>query len=340
MEWPDFLVCEPILQWPGDATPEHARTWSQFRAKMPTTVKELRHELEMLRAVRPVLRVGVRPRDVRQDGFPRADARLEHPGVILVFNREARSKEFTSRAAARDYLRRVAGAAPGATDKALYRLAAKATHPDVGGTQEEAARVTAAWALLTQADTFQLASTGPTTCARSRRRSTPSGRRGATASSKGTSSTPASSSWPLGPRREGHAGPAGARGAQGRRGAQAARLGRCRRSDGVAGAARQRRAGAVRRPGVRVDGPRVPEPGRAGAGPGRRVAHAAPGPRERSARAPLAAGAARASWQLPGGASDLGVASAVGVHGGGGAAVRAQLPRARRVAPADGAPAP
>jgi hypothetical protein len=157
MEWPDFLVCEPILQWPGDATPEHARTWSQFRAKMPTTVKELRHELEMLRAVRPVLRVGVRPRDVRQDGFPRADARLEHPGVILVFNREARSKEFTSRAAARDYLRRVAGAAPGATDKALYRLAAKATHPDVGGTQEEAARVTAAWALLTQEDTFQLA---------------------------------------------------------------------------------------------------------------------------------------------------------------------------------------
>lgn len=158
--WPDFLTCEPILAWPGKGTAEWERTHSRFRAPLATTVKELRHELDYLEAIRPVLRVALRPRDIRQDGFPRADARPEHPGVVLVFARQSRSKRFSSRHAARTYLMtfaRAAGVTDGLTPERLYRIASKAVHPDVGGGRADWERVADAYRLLTQEDSMQLA---------------------------------------------------------------------------------------------------------------------------------------------------------------------------------------
>lgn len=167
MNWPEFLTCEPIAVWPGKGTSAWERKRSQFRAPLSTTVKELRRELDHLGAIRPVLRVALRSQDVRQNGFPRSNARPEHPGVILVFAREARSKRFASRSAARNYLMGFARSAGReqelvglpdrqAADK-LYRMASMATHPDVGGSEDDWKKVSDAYKLLTQEDTMQLA---------------------------------------------------------------------------------------------------------------------------------------------------------------------------------------
>lgn len=161
MNWPDFLTCEPILVWPGKGTSAWSRKRSPFRAPLTTTVRELRHELDALNAKRPVLRVALRPQDIRQNGFPRANARPDHPGVVLAFGREARSKRFASRSAARSYLMGFARAAgredEGLAADVLYRIAAKATHPDVGGNEEDWKKVAEAYKLLTQDDSIQLA---------------------------------------------------------------------------------------------------------------------------------------------------------------------------------------
>jgi hypothetical protein len=123
-------------------------------------VKELKRELAHLSAIRPVMRVALRERDIRQDGFPRANARPEHPGIVLAFGREAKSKRFASRAAARNYLlafARAEGVTDGLTADRLYRLASKATHPDKGGTREDWDKVSEAHRLLTQEDSYQFA---------------------------------------------------------------------------------------------------------------------------------------------------------------------------------------
>lgn len=96
------LTVEPIIAWPGPATPDSARVASPFKGtvreldgegravryrqrKTPfaTTIKDLRRELDMLNARNPLLQLALSARDVRRDGFPRADARLAHPGIVL-----------------------------------------------------------------------------------------------------------------------------------------------------------------------------------------------------------------------------------------------------------------
>jgi len=75
----------PIGQWPGKL-----RTWSQrerarFRAPWPKTLQLLKRELEHLDARTIVVQIAMSERDIRQDGYPRANAKAEHPGVILAF---------------------------------------------------------------------------------------------------------------------------------------------------------------------------------------------------------------------------------------------------------------
>lgn len=77
------LTFRPIDTWPGPQNPD--RRWSPFRSLFSDTVEVLERELRMLDARRIVLQVALRDRDIRLDGFPRADARASHPGVILAF---------------------------------------------------------------------------------------------------------------------------------------------------------------------------------------------------------------------------------------------------------------
>jgi hypothetical protein len=107
VDWSDLadlrLRVRPLSVWPGAATPESARLPSPFKGtvreqtdhgerfrqrKTPfgTTIRDLRRELDAINAQQPELQLALRDRDIRLDGFPRADARLVHPGVILAFN--------------------------------------------------------------------------------------------------------------------------------------------------------------------------------------------------------------------------------------------------------------
>jgi hypothetical protein len=70
--------------WPGELT--KGRSFSQFRADWPTTKRLLALELRMLSARNLVAQVALPEGAIRQDGMPRADARPEHPGVIISFD--------------------------------------------------------------------------------------------------------------------------------------------------------------------------------------------------------------------------------------------------------------
>ncbi|MEE9471787.1 MAG: molecular chaperone DnaJ [Gemmatimonadota bacterium] len=78
-------VFRPIEEWPGEETRNRQR--SRFKASWSSTVDLLSREVGKIIKPheRPVLEVALRERDLRLDGFPRADARPQHPGVILSF---------------------------------------------------------------------------------------------------------------------------------------------------------------------------------------------------------------------------------------------------------------
>lgn len=75
----------PIERWPGKLLRWDQRRRSQFSASWPKTITLLGRELGHLHAKAIVLQVAMGERDIRLDGYPRANARAEHPGVILAF---------------------------------------------------------------------------------------------------------------------------------------------------------------------------------------------------------------------------------------------------------------
>lgn len=59
---------------------------SNFDTPMSRTVSLLARELRMLDAERIVIEIDLRPSQIRHDGMPRADARVDDPTVILSFD--------------------------------------------------------------------------------------------------------------------------------------------------------------------------------------------------------------------------------------------------------------
>jgi len=73
--------------WTGPQTPVSQRRRSQFKASYDVTLDLLFREAELLGAKHLVLQVDLKPRDIRVDGLPRADARYgAHPGVVVSFD--------------------------------------------------------------------------------------------------------------------------------------------------------------------------------------------------------------------------------------------------------------
>lgn len=96
-DWPDRLKVAPIREWPGELTPASRRQRSQFKTRSddswqmkPTPIRStlvsLDRELRMIRAREVELLVAIPPEQFKLDGRPRAQARAEHPGVILSFD--------------------------------------------------------------------------------------------------------------------------------------------------------------------------------------------------------------------------------------------------------------
>jgi hypothetical protein len=77
------LLVRPLSSWPGPMDVERTRRVSPFTAPWRDTASRLGHELGKLGARTPVLEVAVAPADFRRDGYPRAAARADHPGVVL-----------------------------------------------------------------------------------------------------------------------------------------------------------------------------------------------------------------------------------------------------------------
>ena len=72
--------------WPGTQTPPGRRKSPQFRSTWGQTLDLLEAELRHLRAKDIVIQAAFESRDIRQDGWPRADARKpSFPGVIVSF---------------------------------------------------------------------------------------------------------------------------------------------------------------------------------------------------------------------------------------------------------------
>jgi hypothetical protein len=80
-EWPWYAKFRPIEQWPGATTRERRR--SPFSATWASTLNLLDRELSQLGSKNVVIQIALAERDIRLDGYPRANARPEHPGVIV-----------------------------------------------------------------------------------------------------------------------------------------------------------------------------------------------------------------------------------------------------------------
>jgi hypothetical protein len=78
-----ILTFRPIKVWPDGWQTAKDRPYSPFRSSYSSTLDLLDRELTHLGAIDPILQVDASDRDVRLDGQLRANATVNHPGVIL-----------------------------------------------------------------------------------------------------------------------------------------------------------------------------------------------------------------------------------------------------------------
>lgn len=82
-EWPRQFTLKPIVSWPGELT--RRRKASQFSAGLGDTLALLERELRHLGGRDGILQIALSKDQFRNDGRPRAQAKIAHPGVILTF---------------------------------------------------------------------------------------------------------------------------------------------------------------------------------------------------------------------------------------------------------------
>lgn len=80
----------PVLQWPGEKTPVNRRTKSRFDSPYSKTLDLLERELKNLAAREILVQAYFTRENIRNDGWPKSNARPSEPGVILTF--ESRKK--------------------------------------------------------------------------------------------------------------------------------------------------------------------------------------------------------------------------------------------------------
>lgn len=123
----------PIPVWSHAPTTSRRSRWA-FKAGWSSTLSLLERELEQVDAHSVILAAGFDPADLRQDGWPRANARPVHPGIELSFDARAADSTDPTVRRGRDLIARHGSA----------HAARKATHPDAGGNPEDFVAVQAA----------------------------------------------------------------------------------------------------------------------------------------------------------------------------------------------------
>jgi hypothetical protein len=81
-----MLTTRPIDKWPGKITPPQKRQRARFKAQWGSTMELLESELRHLGAGTDdvLLLMAISEADITLSGRPRASARPEHPGIVLV----------------------------------------------------------------------------------------------------------------------------------------------------------------------------------------------------------------------------------------------------------------
>lgn len=74
----------PITLWPGLLRPPFDRETSRFSTDYQGTIELVTYEANRLGADDVVVQLALSESDLRKDGLPRAHARPEHPGVMVV----------------------------------------------------------------------------------------------------------------------------------------------------------------------------------------------------------------------------------------------------------------
>lgn len=82
-DYPWQLDVRPLSTWPGTLLRWDQRRPAPFRAPLRSTLATLTREIDALDARHPVLEVAIPPDQFRLDGRPRAQAKAEHPGIVL-----------------------------------------------------------------------------------------------------------------------------------------------------------------------------------------------------------------------------------------------------------------
>lgn len=86
VSWPYYLKVKPIVQWPGAMVPANRRKVASFRAGFGATVSLLERELQHLTNIgrrEAILQMALPDKQIRRDGYPYANAKPDHPGVIV-----------------------------------------------------------------------------------------------------------------------------------------------------------------------------------------------------------------------------------------------------------------
>lgn len=79
------IKCRPISTFPAEF---HAGRMASnpFRSGWTATMELLERELEKLGAHSAVIELALTEREIRLDGWPRAEARPSHPGIVISFD--------------------------------------------------------------------------------------------------------------------------------------------------------------------------------------------------------------------------------------------------------------
>lgn len=82
--WPAGMKTDPIREWPGPMT--RTRIRAPFSANLASTMEILNRETRALQGKNVRIQIAVPASKFRLDGMPYADAKAEHPGLILTLD--------------------------------------------------------------------------------------------------------------------------------------------------------------------------------------------------------------------------------------------------------------
>lgn len=93
-EAPGWIGIRPLRDWPGTLRTANSRKRAPFTVQWRRITSDLRDEIRLMGARNAVLGLAISDRDLRNDGWIRANAQPEHPGVVLQLEKAGKRLSF------------------------------------------------------------------------------------------------------------------------------------------------------------------------------------------------------------------------------------------------------